>query len=138
MKVIWATRGRTWGFRFLLDGDCSDPLRAYERAFSSVEDEPRLRVRVGAQVALRFPDPLDRRDAAGRVIPHDFVLLEPLADEEPLADKINSVDDGLKKVWPLVRDVFARVWDTPRPPDAATIRTAIQRNSGQPPKTTGA
>jgi len=137
VRAIWATRGRTWGFRFLLDGDYPDPLPAYDRVFSGVEDEPRLCVRVGAQVALRFPDPLDRRDAAGRVIPHDFVILEPLADEEPLADKINSVNDGLQKVWPLVSDVFARVWDTPRPPDAATIRTAIQRNSGQPPKTTG-
>ena len=137
MRAIWATRGRTWGFRFLLDGDYPDPLPAYDRVFSDLEDEPRLCVRVGAQVALRFPDPLDRRDAAGRVIPHDFVILEPLADEEPLADKINSVDDGLQKVWPLVSDVFARVWDTPGPPDAATIRTAIQRNSGQPPMTPG-
>ena len=138
MRAIWATRGRTWGFRFLLDGDYLDPLPPYERVFSGVEDEPRLCVRVGAQVALRFPVPLDRRDAAGRVIPHDFVILEPQADEEPLAEKINSVDDGLQKVWPLVRDVFARVWDKPTPPDAATIRTAIQRNSGQPPKTSGA
>jgi len=138
VRAIWATRGRTWGFRFLLDGDYPDPLPAYDRVFSGVEDEPRLCVRVGAQVALRFPDPEDRRDAAGRIIPHEFVILEPLADEEPLADKINSVDDGLQKVWPLVSDVFARFWDTPRPPDAATIRTAIQRNSGQPPKTTGA
>ena len=109
MRAIWATRGRTWGFRFLLDGDYPDPLPAYDRVFFGVEDEPRLCIRVGIQVALRFPDPLDRRDAASRVIPHDFVILEPRADEEPLADKINSVDDGLQKVWPLVSDVFARV-----------------------------
>ena len=137
MRIIWATRGRTWGFRFLLDGEYADPLLAYERVFSGVEDEPNLCVRVGAQVALRFSDPEDRRDASGRVIPHDFVILEPLGDEEPLADKVNSVDDGLQKIWPLVRDVFARVWDTPMPPDAATIRTAIQRNSHQPPETMG-
>lgn len=136
MRVIWATRGRTWGFRFLLDGEYPDPLLAYERVFSGFEDEPRLCVRVGAQVALRFPDPEGRRDAAGRVIPHDFVILESLGDGEPLAAKVNSVDDGLHKVWPLVRDVFARVWDRPRPPDAATIRRAIQRSSGQPPLTT--
>jgi hypothetical protein len=52
-----------------------------------------------------------------------------------LVDKINSVDDGLQNVWPLVRDVFAQVWDTPRPPDAATIRAAVRRNSGQAPTT---
>ena len=137
MRAIWATRGRSWGFRFLLDGDYPDPLPAYERVFSVIEDEPRLCVRVGAQLALRFPDPLDRRDSAGRVIPHDFVILEPLDNEAPLAGKINSVDDGLQKIWPLVSEVFAGVWNKPRPPDAATIRTAIQRTSGRPPMTPG-
>lgn len=130
MRAIWATRGRTWGFRFLLDGEYPDPLPAYDRIFSVVGDEPRLCVRVGAQVALRFPDPLNRRDAAGRVIPHDFVVLEPLANE------VNSVDDGLQKVWPLVSDIFTRVWDTAGPPDAATIRKIMQTNSGQPKNTT--
>ena len=54
----------------------------------------------------------------------------PTGDEEPLADKIQSVDDGLQEVWPLVSDIFAGVWDKARPPDAATIRAAIRRNSG--------
>lgn len=130
MRVIWATRGRTWGFRFLLDGDYLDPLPAYDRVFSGVEGQPRVCVRVGGEVALRFPDPMGRRDAAGRVIPHDFVIREPLADEEPLVDRINSVDDGIQKVWPLVSDVFAEVWDAPGPPDAATILAAMQRESG--------
>lgn len=137
MRIIWATRGRTWGFRFLLDAAYPDPLPAYERAFSGLEEEPSLCVRVGTQVALRFPDPEARRDAAGRVIPHDFVIPEPLGDEEPWSDKVNSVDAGLDLVWPLVRDVFARFWDAPKPPDAATIRTAIQRSSGQPPADSG-
>jgi len=136
VRAIWATRGRSWGFRFLLDGEYPDPLPPYERVFSGVEDEPRLCVRVGDQVALRFPDPLGRRDAAGRVIPHDFVIFKPLDDEEPLADKIHSVEEGLEKVWPLVRDVFAQVWDTTRPPDPAIIRAAVRRNSGQAPNTT--
>jgi hypothetical protein len=56
-------------------------------------------------VALRFPDPEGRKDAAGRVIPHEFVVFPPLADE------INSVEDGLKKVWPLDSGRFAQVWD---------------------------
>ena len=30
-RLIWATRGRSWGFRFLLKGGLSDPLMAYER-----------------------------------------------------------------------------------------------------------
>ena len=137
MRAIWATRGHTWGFRFLLNGGYADPLPAYERVFYGYEDEPSLCRRVGGEVALRFPDPLDRRDAAGRVIPHDFVILDPQADEELLAEEINSIDDGLQKVWPKVSEVFALVWDRPTPPDSATIRAAIERNSGNPPSTAG-
>ncbi len=33
---IWATRGRTWGFRFLRKGGYEDPLGVYEDAFSKV------------------------------------------------------------------------------------------------------
>ena len=111
MNLIWATRGRIWGFRFLLNGGFSDPLAKYEEAFSGVGDEPEVVHRTGELVALRFPDPLSREDAAGRVIPHDFVVLGPLAEE------ITSVDDGLRLIWrrPEVADEFARVWDLPKP-----------------------
>ena len=74
MSLIWVTRGRTWGFRFLRDGGFKDPLPVYEEAFSGVEDEPEVWNRVGEKVALRFPDPLERKDLAGRVIPHDFEI----------------------------------------------------------------
>lgn len=49
----------------------------------------------------------------GRVIPHEFVVFPPLADE------INSVEDGLREVWPLVADEFAQVWELPKPPSAS-------------------
>ena len=39
-SVIWATRGRTWGFRFLLDAGLSDPLADYERAFGDLRGAP--------------------------------------------------------------------------------------------------
>lgn len=110
MRLIWATRGRTWGFRFLLRGDFLDPLLEYERVFSGVGDGPEVCRNVGNKVALRFPDPSDRRDRAGRVIPQEFVVFPPLAD------KINSVEDGLRMVWPEVAEEFARVWDQPNPP----------------------
>jgi hypothetical protein len=112
VSLIWATRGRTWGFRFLLDDGLEDPLREYEAAFADVGDEPEVCRRVGDRVALRFPDPLQRRDAAGRVIPHDFVV------SGPLAERIGSVEDGLRHVWnrPGVADRFDRIWDEPSPP----------------------
>lgn len=117
-RLIWATQGRFWGFRFLVDGGMSDPLPEYERIFADVGDEPKAWRRVVGKVALRFPDPLGRRDASGRVIPHDFVVSGDLANE------IQSADDGLQQVWPLVAEAYARVWDAEVPPPATDLRFA--------------
>lgn len=122
MNLIWATRGRSWGFRFLLNGGYSDPLSAYESAFAGLEDELAVCRRVGERVALRFPDPLNREDAAGRIIPHEFVLVEPLAKD------IRSIDDGLQRVWPLVADIYAQVWSG-NPPSAHAVQAAIDNGS---------
>lgn len=118
MNLIWATRGRSWGFRFLLNGGYTDPLPAYESAFADLESEREACRRFGGRVALRFPDPLNREDAAGRIIPHDFVVWEPLAND------IRTVDDGLRRVWPLVADIYARAWDE-SPPSANAVQSAI-------------
>lgn len=115
MNLVWATRGRSWGFRFLLKGGYSDPLPVYERAFEGTEGQTTLCRRVDELVALRLPDPQGRRDQAGRPIPHDIVVLPPLADD------VRSVDDGQRLVWPLLADTFARVWELPQPPSAADI-----------------
>ena len=109
MTLIWVTRGRAWGFRFLRSEGVEDPLRVYEDTFSGIGDEPEVWRRVGEKVALRFPDPLTRKDQAGRVIPHDFVI------SGPLAARISSVEDGLALVWPEVSGDFARDWDLPEP-----------------------
>ena len=116
MSLIWATRGRTWGFRFLRDAGFDDPLRVYDVAFADVDEGPEAWHRIAGSrglpemVALRLLDPLGRRDRAGRVIPHDFVLLPPLADE------VDSVEDGLRLVWPRVADQFEHVWELSKPP----------------------
>lgn len=110
MTLIWATRGRTWGFRFLLNGGFRDPLPEYDKVFSGFEDEREVCRRVGEKVALRFPDPSGWRDVAGRVIPHEFVVFPPLADQ------IDSVEDGIQLVWPLVAEEFAKAWELPSPP----------------------
>ena len=115
-KLIWATRGRSWGFRFLLGGGLPDPLQDYERVFTGLEDEPATWRRSSGMVALRFPDPMGRRDAAGRVIPHEFVVTGDLAAE------IGSVEDGLQRVWPLVEEAYARVWDADAPPSGTDLR----------------
>jgi hypothetical protein len=107
---IWATRGRTWGFRFLRRGGLEDPLGVYEDTFSQVGDQPEAWRRLDDKVALRFPDPDDRRDAAGRVIPHDFVLLGPWAEG------ITSLEDGRQRIWHEVAGEYESVWDKTEPP----------------------
>ena len=124
MNFIWATRGRSWGFRFLLNGGYDDPLSAYERAFAGMQDELTACRRVGEWVALRFLDPLGRQDAAGRVIPHDFVVMEALADD------IKSVDAGQEKIWPLIADIYAQVWSGSSPSPGA-VQSLIY--GGPPP-----
>jgi len=109
-RFIWATRGRTWGFRFLRKGGFDDPLGVYEATFSKVGDQPEGWCRVDDKVALRFPDPEGRRDASGRVIPHDFVLLGSYAVG------IHSLGDGRHRIWHEVADEYERVWDKPEPP----------------------
>lgn len=117
-KLIWATRGRSWGFRFLLDGGLQDPLPEYERCFAGLEDESLAWGRVHGKLALRFPDPEGRRDASGRVIPHEFVV-----DRE--ANDIESAEAGRQWVWPLVAEAYARVWDAERPPSRADLHLPV-------------
>ncbi|NUL46452.1 hypothetical protein F7P69_14785 [Cellulosimicrobium funkei] len=113
MKLIWATRGHSWGFRFLRDGGISDPLLTYEEAFAGTENSGEAYRRSGGAVALRFSDPEDRRDAAGRVIPHSFVIFGPESEG------IDSVDSGRALVWPLVRDEYKRIWNEQKPTASA-------------------
>lgn len=109
---IWATRGRTWGFRFLRRGGVSNPLAVYEETFSKVGDQPEACQRSGDKVALRFPDPDGRRDASGRIIPHDFVLLGSWVEG------VNSVGAGRQRIWDEVADEFERIWDQTEPPSS--------------------
>lgn len=115
-NLIWATRGRSWGFRFLLNAGFPDPLPEYERAFQDLEDDPTAWRRGAGHVALRLADPLGRRDAAGRVIPHEFVILGDLANS------IASAEDGVRELWPMVAGAYAGVWDAEEPPSFADLR----------------
>jgi len=110
VSFLWATRGRTWGFRFVVTGGLADPLPVYDDVFSGVGDAAEVWRRVGARGALRFPDPLDRQDRSGRVVRHEFVLLEPGAAE------IVSVEDGRDRLWPEVATTFQEIYELPAPP----------------------
>ena len=104
-EFIWATRGRTWGFRFLRDGGEADPLPVYEQVFGGVGGDPELCRAVGDRVAVRFSDPEGRTDRAGRVIPHEFVVFAPLAE------RITSVEAAREVLWPLVFGEYDEMWE---------------------------
>lgn len=114
--LIWATRGRVWGFRFLLSGGLSDALQTYEAAFRGAGDGPSAWRHEPGRTAVRFSDPLGRRDASGRVIPHDFVVFGELAAS------VGSPEDGRTRIWPLVVDVYERVWDASEPPSVQDLQ----------------
>lgn len=113
--LIWATRGRSWGFRFLLNGGLADPLQTYERFFANLDNEPTTWRRTAEGVALRFPDPLGRRDKSGRVIPHEFVVFGDLAAQ------IDTVEEGVQQIWPCVADAYARVWEAQGAPSEMNL-----------------
>lgn len=110
-SLIWATRGKTWGFRFLRNGGLPDPLPTYEEAFAGIGSDQKVYRRVGSNVVLRFPDPDGRSDSAGRVIPHEFVVLPPAASA------VNSIEQGMTLIWARVADEYARVWAMSTPPE---------------------
>lgn len=114
MKLIWATRGRTWGHRFLLDGGYADPLPEYDKAFSTLGDDSELWHLGVDRAALRFPDPEGRTDRAGRPISHEFVVFAPELNS------ITSAATGLSLIWtqPTIAARFADIWDLPAPPRA--------------------
>lgn len=102
--MLWVTRGRSWGHRFLRDGGFEDPLPEFEEVFSSADDSSDVFLRAGDKVAVRFLDPEGRRDAAGRVIRHEFVLFPPLSGD------LVSLDEARLAVWPTVADEYARLY----------------------------
>ena len=61
MTLIWATRGRNWGFRFLRDGDFADPLSEYDAAFAGIGAGPSAYYRAGGRSRCAFRIRLDAK-----------------------------------------------------------------------------
>lgn len=108
-SFIWATRGRTWGFRFLRSGGYPDPLPVYEAAFAGVQDDREVCKQVGDTIVLRFADPEGRKDFAHRLIRHDFVLFPTEGSVLP------GLDEAARVAWQEVAAEYARVWERPDP-----------------------
>jgi hypothetical protein len=112
MILLWATRGRSWGFRFLPVAGSSagaDPLPLYERAFAGHEGEAEGCWDTDGLLAVRILDPEGRRDEAGRTIPHEIVL------EAAQVEHVATPADAIEHVWPLLAGRYAGLWDGPGP-----------------------
>lgn len=105
MNMIWATRGKNWGFKFLMDGGYSDPLPAYEEVFEAYSMETEFWYSLPDRAGLRFPDPLHRKDSSGRLIFHDFVIL----DRELM--EIRTFQEARELVWSQVEKRYSELWD---------------------------
>ncbi len=109
-SMIHATRGKNRGFNFRTAGGLKDPLTEYVKTgFEQMPDAKEFFNRYGdrmEKVAARFPDPLGRKDAAGRVIPHEVIL------HEALAKGVKDVADAIKVAWPSIADEYADYYNS--------------------------
>jgi hypothetical protein len=110
VTLIWSTRGRHWGHRFLRSGGSSDPLVDRDRAFVGADEYSEVCNRRGGTLALRFEDPEGRTDAAGRIIVHELIV------SDPNTGSVNSVEDGIAAYWPHLAEEYSQVWDSKEPP----------------------
>jgi hypothetical protein len=115
MNVIWATRGKTWGFRFLLSGRQTHALALYEEAFAGVDSSPEVFQRRAGVLAVRFADPEGRKDRSGRLIPHEFVVLPPESQA------MENFRDAQIALWKHVGARYAEVWDLPSGPSRSDV-----------------
>lgn len=101
--IMFSSRGIDKGFHFLQNGGLKDPLKELEKA--GVGDSTPIGTfkRYGKnaeKVYVSFSDPLGRKDAAGRVIPHSVHL------PKHLAEGVNTHEEAVNKAWPLIKDSF--------------------------------
>lgn len=88
----------------LRTGGRPNPLEVYEAAFAGTYNAAEVLLQHARTTAVRFPDPENRTDRAGRVIPHDFVLLTDGVIFE-------NVDAACATLWPEVASMYASVWE---------------------------
>lgn len=111
--ILWSTRGRDWGFRMLLlpQLSCSDWLDAHHRMFQENTVTEEYQVNQGniklssnltvPYIALSFPDPEQRKDRAGRIIPHEIALL----GEEIQA--FQDIRSAVNEIWKTLSSTYA-------------------------------
>ena len=108
-SVIYSSRGKNKGFRFLEDGGTKTVLSEWEKAFGADGGEAGSHgdffKKYEGKIAAQFMDPKGRRDAAGRLIPHSIIL------PPTMTEGVNSIEDVKTKVWPTLEKTYDAFWE---------------------------
>lgn len=115
-NILWSTRGRDWGFRMILlpSLNCNNWLDAHHRIFQESRATEEYKVDQGdiklssdltiPYIALSFPDPEQRKDRAGRIIPHEVALL----GEEIRA--FQDIRSAVDEIWIILSSTYANLY----------------------------
>ncbi len=116
--LLWATRGKSWGFRILWHPDIRgvDWLSVYEEVFSQTDCSPafffaELETQKHGKldlIAARFADPDCSCDDAKRLIPHEVILLAKPGLRFPPRSDLPT--DWYLPVFDVLRTEFQRVY----------------------------
>ncbi len=125
-SIIWLTRGKKWGFRFLSTGPLSndEAMVVYDQIFADNDAVPYAvhgKIYKGScakyyYVALRFYDDISKRcDESGRRIIHEIVVVTPFANGIIQIDAdVHSFCSGVKEYYDSVfyneYDEVGMVW----------------------------
>lgn len=101
VTVIHVSRGKNQGFRFYNDGQSPSPLSEYDKGFADHQESSDYFKKYDGKIAATFLDPEGRTDRAGRNIPHQVII------PKSMADGINSIDDVVAKIWPIVKEDYS-------------------------------
>lgn len=106
--IVHASRTKNKGFTFPGRGGLSDPFIEWEKAgFKSNVNVVGTR-RYGERnekIAASFPDPLGRKDRAGRPINHEVMI------PEEVAKNIHNLDDVPNIAWSMIKDTYNALYD---------------------------
>lgn len=102
-SILHTSRGKNKGFRFYQQGGTPDYFNLWSRHFEAhgFQREGDIFEKLpNGMVAAAFADPKGRKDAAGRVIPHQVLV------PGYLTKGINTLSDVVKEIWPMLEDAY--------------------------------
>ena len=114
--VVHGARTKNKGFTFPGRGGLSDPSAEWMKAGFTGSGlpagvDPATKTHAwrygdrGEKIAAVFPDPLGRRDRAGREIHHEVML------PEEVAKKVKDLSDVPKVAWDLIKDTYDALYE---------------------------